>query len=128
MSPISSKGRFAFRTSPTRKRARVGTAIHHAMATGKGRSVCRSIRAEAAHRVLDGEHDSAEVPRRDPRGCADVEQGVREDRLHSCDLARGAIADAAFAFDVLAARGLDPGGPEADDFVRGFLRYVSAHE
>jgi hypothetical protein len=46
----------------------------------------------------------------------------------ACDLPYGAAADAAFAFDVLAARGLDPAGAEADDFVRGFLKAVTAHE
>ena len=46
----------------------------------------------------------------------------------ACDLPGGAVADAAFAFDLLMARGLDPGSPEADDFVRGFLKAVTAHE
>jgi Met-zincin/Domain of unknown function (DUF5117) len=46
----------------------------------------------------------------------------------ACDLPGGAVADAAFAFDVLTARGLDPAGPEADEFVRGFLKAVTAHE
>jgi hypothetical protein len=45
-----------------------------------------------------------------------------------CDLPRGAVADAAFAFDVLLARGLDADSAEADDFVRGFLKAVTAHE
>jgi hypothetical protein len=49
-------------------------------------------------------------------------------RLRTCDLARGAALEAGFAFDLLAARGLPPDGPEADEFVNSFLKYVTAHE
>lgn len=49
-------------------------------------------------------------------------------RLRTCDLAQGAALEAGFAFDLLAARGLAPDGPEADEFVKAFLKYVTAHE
>ncbi len=45
-----------------------------------------------------------------------------------CDFAAGAIHDAEFSFDLLAARGMDPDGPEADAFVKGVLRAIAAHE
>ena len=45
-----------------------------------------------------------------------------------CDLARGAVKDAEFAFDLLTARGMNPEGPEADKFVHDFLVEIAAHE
>ncbi|MBI3668044.1 MAG: zinc-dependent metalloprotease [Acidobacteria bacterium] len=52
----------------------------------------------------------------------------RRKAQYFCDLAEGATRDAQFAFDVLLARGLDPEGPEADKFVRDFLKEIAAHE
>jgi hypothetical protein len=46
----------------------------------------------------------------------------------SCDMVQGAVLDAEFAFDLLLARGMDPQGPEAQEFVHDFLIYVAAHE
>lgn len=45
-----------------------------------------------------------------------------------CDLARGAVRDAEFAFDLLAARGMDPQGPEAQQFIHDYLVEIAAHE
>jgi hypothetical protein len=45
-----------------------------------------------------------------------------------CDLAAGAVREAQFGFDLLSARGMDPEGPEGDQFVQDFLRSVAAHE
>jgi Met-zincin/Domain of unknown function (DUF5117)/Domain of unknown function (DUF5118) len=48
----------------------------------------------------------------------------------ACDLPRWATADASFAFDVLTMRGLAGNGKDDDttEFVRGFLKWVTAHE
>lgn len=46
----------------------------------------------------------------------------------SCDLAPGLVAQASFGTDLLLARGMDPEGPEAEEFLRQFLVYVTAHE
>jgi hypothetical protein len=45
-----------------------------------------------------------------------------------CDLPRWATADASFAFDLLMTRGLNGQGDETTQFVRGFLKAVTAHE
>jgi hypothetical protein len=45
-----------------------------------------------------------------------------------CDLTRGAVRDAEFAFDLLAARGMDPQGPEAQQFIHDYLVEIAAHE
>lgn len=45
-----------------------------------------------------------------------------------CDLARGAVRDAEFALDLLAARGMDPQGPEAQQFIHDYLVEIAAHE
>jgi hypothetical protein len=45
-----------------------------------------------------------------------------------CDLARGAVADAEFSFNLLVARGMDPQGPDAEKFVHDFLVEIAAHE
>jgi len=45
-----------------------------------------------------------------------------------CDFAQGAVQDAAFSFDLLMARGMDPEGPEADKYVHDFLVEIAAHE
>lgn len=45
-----------------------------------------------------------------------------------CDLARGAVRDAEFAFDLLTARGMDPQGPEANQLVHDYLVEIAAHE
>lgn len=45
-----------------------------------------------------------------------------------CDLARGAVREAEFAFDLLTARGMDPQGPEANQFVHDYLVEIAAHE
>jgi hypothetical protein len=45
-----------------------------------------------------------------------------------CTLGDGALRDAQFSFDLLAARGLNPEGPEADAYVKAFLRSIAAHE
>lgn len=45
-----------------------------------------------------------------------------------CDLAGGAVRDAEFAFDLLAARGMDPQGPEAQQFIHDYLVEIAAHE
>jgi Met-zincin/Domain of unknown function (DUF5117)/Domain of unknown function (DUF5118) len=47
---------------------------------------------------------------------------------YQCDFANGAVRDAEFAFDLLAARGMDPNGSEADQFIKDFLREIAAHE
>jgi hypothetical protein len=45
-----------------------------------------------------------------------------------CDLARGAVREAEFALNVLTARGMDPQGPEANQFVHDYLVEIAAHE
>jgi Met-zincin/Domain of unknown function (DUF5117)/Domain of unknown function (DUF5118) len=45
-----------------------------------------------------------------------------------CDLVQGAVRDAEFAFDLLTARGMDPQGPEANQFVHDYLVEIAAHE
>lgn len=45
-----------------------------------------------------------------------------------CSYADGAAHEAAFAMDVLEARGIDPNSPEADAIVQAMLREVTAHE
>ena len=45
-----------------------------------------------------------------------------------CDLARGKVREAEFAFDLLTARGMNPEGPEADKFVHDILVEIAAHE
>lgn len=45
-----------------------------------------------------------------------------------CNLPQGASADAAFAYDLLSARGGTGDRKTQDDFIRGFLEYVTAHE
>jgi hypothetical protein len=45
-----------------------------------------------------------------------------------CDMAQGAVAQASFGFDLLAGRGMEPEGPEADEYVRQFLVSITAHE
>ncbi|HET7294070.1 MAG TPA: zinc-dependent metalloprotease [Vicinamibacteria bacterium] len=45
-----------------------------------------------------------------------------------CDMAREAAAQAAFGFDVLLGRGMEPEGPEADEYLRQFLVSIAAHE
>jgi len=49
-------------------------------------------------------------------------------RFAACDLAEGAVAQAAFGHDLLLARGIEPDGPEGEEFVRQFLVHVTAHE
>jgi hypothetical protein len=66
--------------------------------------------------------------RTEPRAPSAFQPPWSANRFRTCDLLQGASAEAAFAFDVLMARGLSSDSPEADDFVRGFLRFVSAHE
>lgn len=46
----------------------------------------------------------------------------------ACDLAEGLVAQAAFGYDLLLVRGMEPEGPEADEFVRQFLASITAHE
>ena len=43
-------------------------------------------------------------------------------------MAQGAVAQASFGFDLLAGRGMEPEGPEADEYVRQFLVSITAHE
>jgi uncharacterized protein DUF4953 len=45
-----------------------------------------------------------------------------------CDFGEGALRDAQFSFDLLSIRGMEPEGPEADQYVQSYLRMVSAHE
>jgi len=45
-----------------------------------------------------------------------------------CDLARGAVREAEFAFDLLNARGMDPQSPEANQFIHDYLVEIAAHE
>jgi len=45
-----------------------------------------------------------------------------------CDLARGKVREAEFALDLLTARGMDPQGPEAEEFVHDILVEIAAHE
>ncbi len=45
-----------------------------------------------------------------------------------CDMAQEAVAEASFGFDLLVGRGMEPEGPEADDYVRQFLVSIAAHE
>src|SRR5215467_13397135 len=45
-----------------------------------------------------------------------------------CDLARGAVREAEFAFDLLNARGMDPQSPEASQFIHDYLVEIAAHE
>lgn len=45
-----------------------------------------------------------------------------------CDLARGKAQEAEFAFDLLTARGMDPQGPEANQFIHDYLVEIAAHE
>jgi hypothetical protein len=45
-----------------------------------------------------------------------------------CDLPQGAAADAAFAHDLLSARAMNGPLMSDDDFIRAFLKYVTAHE
>jgi hypothetical protein len=45
-----------------------------------------------------------------------------------CDLTQGAVREAEFAFDLLTARGMDPQGPEANQFVHDYLVEIAAHE
>src|SRR5262249_15573993 len=45
-----------------------------------------------------------------------------------CTLGDGALRDAEFGFDVLETRGLTPDSPEAEAYVKAFLRSIAAHE
>ena len=45
-----------------------------------------------------------------------------------CTLGEGALFEAQFGFEVLAARGLEPDSPEAEKYLQDFLRYIAAHE
>jgi hypothetical protein len=45
-----------------------------------------------------------------------------------CDLAQGSLRDAEFAADLLMARGMDPEGPEAEKFIKEYIREIAAHE
>ena len=50
------------------------------------------------------------------------------DPRYSCNMASGALAQVGFGYDVLAARGIERGSAEEDEYVNGFLTYVQAHE
>jgi hypothetical protein len=45
-----------------------------------------------------------------------------------CDLLHGSALDAEFSFDLLVARGMDPDGPDADQFIHDYLVEIAAHE
>jgi len=45
-----------------------------------------------------------------------------------CDLVQGSALDAEFSFDLLVARGMDPDGPDADQFIHDYLVEIAAHE
>jgi hypothetical protein len=49
-------------------------------------------------------------------------------RSDFCNIASGALTNAAFSSDVLAARGISPDGPEAEKFVQDLLRSIMSHE
>ena len=50
-------------------------------------------------------------------------------RSHAvCDMAQEAVAQASFGFDLFVGRGMEPEGPEADEYVRQFLVSITAHE
>ena len=67
-----------------RRHAYADAALHHALASRETESIGGAVAADEAHRLLDGEYDSCEVPRRRASGRAAVEQGIREDRLPGC--------------------------------------------
>jgi len=52
----------------------------------------------------------------------------RSTARYFCDYADGAVRGAEFAFDLLVGRGMDPESPEADKFIKDFLREIAAHE
>jgi hypothetical protein len=45
-----------------------------------------------------------------------------------CDIMQGAVLDAEFSFDLLVARGMNPGSPEAEKFIHDYLVEIAAHE
>ena len=46
----------------------------------------------------------------------------------ACSFAQGAVQQAAFGHQLLTARGMEPGSPEEDQYLRDFLVHVIAHE
>ncbi|HKY32357.1 MAG TPA: zinc-dependent metalloprotease [Candidatus Polarisedimenticolia bacterium] len=50
------------------------------------------------------------------------------DPRFACDFARGAVEQIGFGLELLEARGVLPGSPQADEYINGFITYVQAHE
>ncbi|MGH9869140.1 MAG: zinc-dependent metalloprotease, partial [Candidatus Polarisedimenticolia bacterium] len=46
----------------------------------------------------------------------------------ACDFATGAMEQVNFGLDLLAARGVEPGSPQYQEYIEGFITYVQAHE
>ena len=54
--------------------------------------------------------------------------GARLDPRLMCTMGAGALREAAFGFDLLQARGIEPGTAAADDYINTFITHVIAHE
>ena len=86
----------------------------------------REQRALRSHVLGDGAFDATRLFQ--PRPAAADDAAWRLDP-QACTLAEDATAQVGYSLDVLAARSdLPPDSPEAEQFVLGFLRYVTMHE
>ncbi len=53
---------------------------------------------------------------------------LRVSRGRACELGEGILEQASFGLDVMVARGMDPDGPEAAEYMRQLLAHITAHE
>lgn len=81
----------------------------------------RALRSQVLSSAPTGASASTELP------AELAARGLRPQR--ACDYADQAAEQLGYALDVLEARGdLDPGSPEAEQFVQGYMKDVTMHE
>ena len=81
----------------------------------------RALRSQVLSSVPTGASASTELP------AELAARGLRPQR--ACDYADQAAEQLGYALDVLEARGdLEPGSPEAEQFVQGYMKDVTMHE
>jgi len=54
--------------------------------------------------------------------------GLRHDARRLCSIGLGAQQEAAFGYDLMQARGLEPGTPASEEYINTFITHVIAHE
>jgi hypothetical protein len=111
----------AFAIGPSRANPFTGQLYHAGI--GFSESLTRFIRRELSEQLTQLPMPWQAIP---PRLFV-APWSISQER-NMCSLGDGALRNAEFGFDVLARRGVAPDGPEADAYVKAFLRYVVAHE